>query len=408
MPELEVISKETPVYYANKKAFDCGFYRVIANQGSTRSSKTYSLSQLMVDIASGGINSITGKPYEKTEISIVSPSLPHLKKGARKDVLKILDDLNLFNENDFNRTDQVYTFPSTGSTIEFFGAEDSKKVRGPSRKILYVNEANLLDKSVYLQLALRTEQTIFIDFNPADEYSYVYEIADKPENKLIVSNYRNNRANLGKEQIAEIESLKDADENLWKVFGLGLRGTSSETIYTHWKIVDEMPNKGEKVYGQDFGYNVPSALIDIEFYEGGLYWDELLYETKLTTNDLIERYDGLGISKKRPMYCDNAEPKTIEEINRAGYNALPADKDVTEGIRKVKSLPLYITRRSVNTIKEAKSYKWRKDKNDRVLDEPVKFNDHAMDAGRYGTFTHLITPTYETYVLGVNGEIITI
>jgi phage terminase large subunit len=165
----------TPVFWANKKAYDQQLFRCIANQGSTRSSKTYSLSQLMVDIANEGKNSITGLHYGKKEISIVSPSLPHLKKGARKDVLKILDDLNIFNEDDFNRTDQIYTFPN-GSYIEFFGAEDSKKVRGPGRQILYINEANLLNHDVYLQLALRTTETIFIDFNPADEYSWVYDL----------------------------------------------------------------------------------------------------------------------------------------------------------------------------------------------------------------------------------------
>lgn len=379
----------TPVFWANKEAYDSGKYRVIANQGSTRSSKTYSLSQLMVDIASGGKNEITGKPYGKTEISIVSPSLPHMKKGARKDVLKILEDLQIFNENDFNRTDNIYTFPATGSYIEFFGADDSQKVRGPGRKILYVNEANLLSRDTYVQLALRTEQQVFMDFNPADEYSYVYEVADKPGNKLIISTYKNNRANLSKEQIEEIESLQALDENLWKVFGLGLRGTSSETIYTHWKIVDEMPNRGERIRGQDFGYNVPSALVDVEFYEGGVYVDELLYETKLTTNDLIQRYIELGLTRGIQTYCDAAEPKTIEEICRAGYTAVSADKDVTEGIRKVKSIPLYITKRSANILKEIKSYKWKTDKNGKVLDEPVKFNDHLMDAIRYAIFTHL-------------------
>jgi phage terminase large subunit len=385
---IQIEANTTPVFWANKKAYDKGIYRVIANQGSTRSSKTFSLSQLMIDIASGGNNLLTGTRYGKKEISIVSPSLPHLKKGARKDVLFNLEDQQLFREDHFNRTDQIYTFPATGSYIEFFGADDSTKVRGPARDILYVNEANLLSRDTYIQLALRTREAIFMDFNPADEYSWVYEIADKAENKLIISTYQNNRANLSKEQIAEIEGLKDADENLWKVFGLGQRGTSSETIYTNFKLIDEMPGRGEQVYGQDFGYNVPSALMDIEFYEGGLYWDELLYEPKLTTADLIERYKSLNIKKGRPNYCDAAEPKTIEELVRAGYNAMPADKAVLEGIRKVKSMPLYITKRSVNAIKEARSYKWRVDKDGKVLDEPVKFNDHAMDAGRYGTFTH--------------------
>lgn len=382
----------TPVFWANKRAYDKGIHRVIANQGSTRSSKTFSLSQLMIDIASGGKNQLTGKPYGRKEISIVSPSLPHLKKGARKDVLTNLENQMIFREDDFNRTDQIYTFPSTGSYIEFFGAEDSQKVRGPGRDILYVNEANLLAKETALQLFLRTKEVIFIDFNPADEYSWVYEVADKTGNKLIISTYQNNRANLTKEQIEEIEGLKDADENLWKVFGLGQRGTSSESIYTHWKPCDELPMRGEIVYGQDFGYNVASALLRIEFFEGAVYWDEMIYEQKLTTGDLIERYKSIGMSKTAPIYCDAAEPKTIEELKRAGYNALSADKDVTEGIRKVKSAPLYITKRSVNTTKEARSYKWRVDKNGKVLDEPVKFNDHAMDAGRYGTFTHSTAP----------------
>lgn len=378
----------TPVFAKNKVEYDKGLYRVIANQGSTRSSKTYSISQLMIDIATG-YNSINNKPYGRKEISVVSPSLPHLKKGARKDVLTNLELQGIFNESDFNRTDQIYTFPATGSYIEFFGADDGKKVRGPGRDILYINEANLLSRDTYIQLALRTRESIFIDFNPADEYSWVYEVADKPGNKLIISTYQNNRANLTKEQIEEIENLKDLDENLWKVFGLGQRGTSSETIYTHFKVVDEMPERGEQIMGQDFGYNVPSALVDIEFYEGGVYWDEVLYEPKLTTGDLIERYKGLKVKKGRPIYCDAAEPKTIEELVRAGYNAMAADKDVTEGIRKVKSMPLYITKKSINLLKEIRSYKWKTGKDGRVLDEPVKFNDHAMDAGRYGVFTHL-------------------
>jgi phage terminase large subunit len=386
---MKIETETTPVFWANKKAYDKGIYRVIANQGSTRSSKTFSLSQLMIDIASGGINQITGKKYGRKEISIVSPSLPHLKKGARKDVLYNLEAQQIFSENDFNRTDQIYTFPSTGSYIEFFGADDSQKVRGPGRDILYINEANLLNKATALQLFLRTREVIFIDFNPADEFSWVYEVADKTGNKLIISTYLNNLANLTKEQVAEIEGLKDTDENLWKVFGLGQRGTSSETIYTHWKLVDEMPDRGERIRGQDFGFNVPSALVDVELFEGGVYVDELLYETKLTTNDLIERYHGLGLTKGIQTYCDAAEPKTIEEICRAGYNALSADKDVTEGIRKVKSMPLYITKRSANIIKEIKSYKWKTDKDGKVLDEPVKFNDHLMDAIRYAIFTHL-------------------
>jgi len=397
MVQVEV--NTTPVFWANKKAYDSGLYRVIANQGSTRSSKTYSVCQLLIDIASGGRNQITGLPYGPKEISVVSPSLPHIKKGARKDILKILEDQGIFNEDDFNRTDNIYHFPKTGSYIEFFGAEDSKRVRGPGRKILYVNEANLLGHPTYLQLALRTEEVIFIDFNPADEYNYVYEIADKPGNKLIISTYKNNWANLSKEQIAEIDALKDADENLWKVFGLGQRGTSSETIYTHWQT-GEFPDDCEIVYGVDFGYNVPSAVIKIGFKENRIYAEEVLYETKLTTSDLIERLKDLGISSSDELFCDNAEPKTIEEMTRAGYNAKPAEKDVYAGIQKVKSMPLIISPGSSNLLKEIRSYKWKLNKDGKIHPDevPVKFMDHALDALRYGVYTKLHRPSFEILV----------
>lgn len=378
----------TPVYNANRQAYDEHKYRVISNQGSTRSSKTYSITQLLIDIASDETKSIT----------VTSPSLPHLKRGARRDFIEIMESLQLFDEENFNRTDNIYTFPS-GSFIEFFGVDEPGKVRGPGRDILYVNEANLIPFSTYKQLALRTKEVIFIDFNPADEYSWVYEVSDSAKNKLIISNYRNNKSNLTKEQIDEIESLKDADENMWKVFGLGLRGSSTETIYTHWKLCRGLPMKGDIFYGQDFGYNVASALCAVEIYEGKAFVKQLLYETKLTTADLIERYKTLDISKSTPIYCDAAEPKTIEELGRAGYNALPADKDVTEGIRKCKGMPLLVTDDSTEAIKEIKNYKWKKDKDDKVLDEPIKFNDHAMDAMRYAIFTHLSnpTPTWEPF-----------
>jgi len=179
---------------------------------------------------------------------------------------------------------------------------------------------------------------------------------------------------------------------------LGMRGSSKETIYTHWKPCKEVP-EGETWYGLDFGYNNPSALVKIVHHEGNIYAEEMLYQTKLTTNDLAEKLKEMGIGRYDEIFCDNAEPKTIEELYRAGFNAKPCDKkDVKEGIRKIKSMPLYITDQSVNIVKEIKSYKWKIDKNEVVLDEPVKFNDHAMDAMRYAVFTKLAKPNYEILV----------
>lgn len=370
-------------------------YPVIVNEGGARSGKSYGIIQCLIYIA----NTIPG-----IRISIVSHSLPHIKRGAFRDFRLIMHEWNLWDDALFSYTDFIYSFKN-GSYIELFGLEDESKARGPSRDILFVNEANLLKKTLFDQLAMRTTGQILIDLNPADLECWCYDIADKPENKCIHSTYQDNKiyrnglwvSNLTATQIAYIEAYKDGDPYMWEVYGLGLRGRATDIIYTHWKLCDKMPMKGELFFGQDFGYNVPSALVLCEFYEGAIYVQEWIYRTSLTTNDLIEQYKALGVSRTIQIYCDNAEPKTIEELRRAGYNAWEANKDVTEGIRKVKSLPLYICENSSNIVKEIKGYKWKTDVNGKVVkdkdkDEPVKLNDHAMDALRYAVFTKLHTP----------------
>lgn len=392
MSESEIIIPFTLTAKRTYKAIQAG-YPVIVNEGGARSGKSFGIIQCLVLLAN----------EQKLRISIVSHSLPHIKRGAYRDFRIIMDQFNLWDEKNFSYTEFVYTFPN-GSYIELFGLEDEGKARGPGRDILFINEANLVKKSVFDQLAMRTTGQIIMDLNPADLECWCYEIADKPENKKIHSTYKDNVgpdlvSNLSPTQISYIEAYKDADPFMWEVYGLGLRGRSTDIIYTHWKIVSDLPMKGELFMGQDFGYNVPSALVLCELYEGGIYVKELLYETRLTTNDLVEKYKDIGVSKTIEIFCDNAEPKTIEELQRAGYNAKEADKDVTEGIRKVKGMPLNICQSSANILKEIKAYKWKTDSSGKVIrdkdrDEPVKMNDHAMDAMRYAVFTKLSVPNY--------------
>lgn len=385
----------TPTAKKTWLALEAG-YPVIVNEGSARSGKTYG--EVQIGIMKARDN--------KKSVSIVSHSLPHVKRGVYRDFRDIMDKMRIWNENQFSYTDFVYEFKG-GGYVELFGLEDPTRAQGPKRDILIVNEGPLIKKALYDQLAIRTEEQIMIDLNPADLECWCYDVADDPINKKIHSTFRDNKCyingqwvnNLNDVQIRRIEAYKDADPYMWNVFGLGLRGHATDIIYTHWKLCDDLPMKGELFFGQDFGYNVPSALVLCEMYEGAIYVKEWLYETRLTTNDLIEQYKATGVSKTIEIFCDNAEPKTIEEIRRAGYNAKEADKDVTEGIRKVKSMPLYICENSSNIVKEIRGYKWKTDVNgkpvrDKDKDEPVKFNDHAMDAIRYAVFTKLFTPSY--------------
>jgi phage terminase large subunit len=185
---------------------------------------------------------------------------------------------------------------------------------------------------------------------------------------------------------------------MWKVYGLGERGASKELIYTAWKIVKELPNKGQIFYGLDFGYTAPTALVKVEYYEGAIYVEEMLYQSKLTASDLVNKLKVLNLSRSDEIFCDSAEPKTIEELTRCGFNAKPSEKDVWGGIMKLKSYPLFVTHNSENIKRELQSYKWKTDKDGNIAQDeaPVKENDHSLDALRYAVFTKLTTksPTW--------------
>lgn len=388
------IVNTTPVFQRNLAAYQQSF-PIICNEGGSRSSKSYSVVQLLCGIA----KSEPGK-----RISIVSHSLPHIKRGVYRDFKNIMQEIGWWKEEQWRATDFVYTYPN-GSYIELFGLEDEGKARGPGRDILFVNEANLISKPLFDQLAMRTTGQIFLDWNPADFNSWVYDVADSPANKRIHSTYKDNIHNLTKLQIEYIEHYQTLpDDFMWKVYGLGLRGAAKELIYTTWKYYeDNVP--GDVFYGLDFGYTNPSAMVKVTHYEGANYAEEVLYQSSLTVPELISIIKQT-VPKGAPIYADCAEPKTIEEIYRAGINVLPSDKDVWAGIVGVKSYPLFVRHGSNNLIRELQGYKWKKDKNDNVLEEPVKANDHAADAMRYAIFTHLTKPEEANFYLGNNGEII--
>lgn len=375
------IINTTPVFQRNLAAYQKD-YPIICNEGGSRSSKSFSIIQLLCGIAAKE----AGK-----RISIVSHSLPHIKRGAYRDFEIIMKDIGLWDINNWSATNFIYTFRN-GSYIELFGLEDEGKARGPGRDILFVNEANLIKKTLFDQLAMRTTGKIFMDWNPADFNSWVYEVADDPNNKNIHSTYKDNIHNLSKIQVDYIEAYRKLpDDFLWKVYGLGERGAAKELIYTSWKYYYDDPPSGEVFYGLDFGYTNPSAMVKITHYDGANYVEEVIYQSSLTVPEMINKIKSLDVGRK-VIYADCAEPKTIEEIYKAHINIKPSDKDVWAGIVGVKSYPLFIKKGSENLISELQGYKWKKDKKDNVLEEPVKLKDHLIDAMRYGIFTHLSTP----------------
>lgn len=370
----------TPIFnktYNSKK-------RIIINEGSSRSSKTYSTCQVLF------MKMLTEK---NIVITVVRKTLPSLKATAYKDFLNIVKENNAYSVNAHNKSDLVYRI--RGNEIEFISIDDYSKVKGRKRDYLFINEANEDGYDDFVQLAMRTSKQIYIDYNPShDEFHWIEQkVKTRSDVDVFQSTYKDNPFN-APETVREIERLKDTDPNLWRIYGLGLMGIASARVYNHFQLCDDMPeNYNELFYGLDFGFNHPTALLEIRECDDAYYVDEKVYASGLTNNDLIEKMREQELSSEKYMFCDSAEPNRIEEIKRAGFNASSSNKDVKKGIDTVKSKKIFITKRSLNTIKESRGYSYKTTTDGAVLEDPVRLNDDAMCALRYGIHTYLTKST---------------
>lgn len=368
--------------------------RIVMLEGGTRSAKTYSLAQLYVTLMLEKASS---------RFSIVRKALPSLKATVMEDLWEIMFEYDLYDKNLHNKTDLKYHLRS--NVLDYFSVDNQQKVRGRKRDYLWINEANELTYQEFAQLAFRTKKKIFMDFNPVEEDHWIIEkvLNVRDDVELISSNYLDNPF-LEEGLIREIEALQAADEQYWRVFGLGERPVRGQTIYSHFQLVDEFPeNCDEIIYGIDFGFNHATAITRIGLKDGATYWDELLHLSGLTNSMLITAMDRLRkeglLTSNMQGFGDAAEPDRIEEINYPtvkddngkdiqGFNVKKADKSVKDGIDKVKSMPSFMTKRSINLIEEKKKYMWKVNKDGKILDEPVKANDDGLDAGRYAVYSY--------------------
>lgn len=370
---MELNVKHTAVFTKNYKALEDKKIRFIINQGGSRSSKTYSICQMLI------VYALT-KP--KTVISIVRKSFPALRGSVMRDFFEIIDDLGLYDKRFHNKGENYYKFPN-GSLIEFFSVDDSQKLRGRKRDILFANESNELTYDEFHQLNLRTKNKLIFDYNPSDNYSWLYTQIENDKSILIKSTFEDNPF-LDEGIAEEIRNLINVDEGYYRVFALGEQANLKETIFSHYKL-GEYKDSDNLIYGLDIGYNHPTALVAISNIDDVLHAKELIYSSNLTTTDLIAEMDRLQVDKTKEIYVDSARPDVIEELKRAGYYAYGANKAVKEGINAIKSFQLIVDKDSSNLIKELKNYKWKK-MGDITLDEPVKLWDDAIDAMRYAVY----------------------
>jgi len=366
-------------------------------QGGTSAGKTYGVLPILIDIA-------TKTPL--TEISVVAESIPHLKRGAMKDFKKIMTETGRWFDQRWNATDFKYTF-ANGSQIEFFSADNDSKLRGARRDYLYMNEANNMLFHAYTELASRTKLGVYLDWNPTEEFWFHTDLQNDDDVDFIVVNYLDNEA-CPESALNFINKAKEKAltstywDNWYKVYGLGQLGQLEGVIFDNWQTIDSIPQEAKIIgYGLDFGYsNDPTALIAVYEYDGKIIADECIYSTGLLNSDIISL---MKHEKRLPIWADSAEPKSIEEIRRSGWNIKPVVKgadSITFGISVLQDREILVTKSSTNLIKELRRYSWDTDKAGKKLNKPIDEMNHAIDALRYFAMMALAIRKPRKLILG--------
>ena len=357
------------------KQLETSTAKIVVQQGGTRSGKTYNILLWI-------IFSYCQKNEGKI-ITICRKSFPALRGTVMRDFFQIIKDQEIYSEDFHSKSNNEYIL--NGNTIEFISLDMPQKIRGRKRDLLFANEANELTQEDWTQLLFRTSEKVILDYNPSEEFHWIYDqVLPRKDVEFYQTTYKDNPF-LGDVIKEEIERLRGVDENYWRVYGLGERGTARSLVYT-FTTCKEIPKEAKLVsYGLDFGYSSdPTSLVRTYLLEDNMYVDELLYRTGMTNQDIANEMKVLGLDRSNEIYADSAEPKSIEEIYRMGWNVKPTIKgSINIGIDIIRRYKLHATESSFNLIKELRNYKYIEDKNGQMTNKPVDNFNHALDALRY-------------------------
>ena len=363
------------LFMANKETEE----RTVVNQGGTSSGKTYSIMQLLFEMAMNEPDLV---------VTIVGQDIPNLKKGAYRDAKTILNQSPILQVwfPYINESERVIRCIN-GSVLEFTSFKDEQDAKSGKRDVLFINECDGIAYGIYWQLDMRTRRKVFLDYNPSARFWVHDNVIGRKNVKLIISDHRCNPF-LSKEEHEKIEKIEDYE--LWKVYARGKTGKLKGLIFPEFRIVDRMPEVLEckgNWYGLDFGYtNDPTALENMRLAHGELWVDELLFEAGYDNPMIARVMKTNGIMRRDVVIADCAEPKSISEINSFGFNVRPSSKgpdSIKNGIQILQRYKINVTRRSTGIIQEMKRYKWKVDRNGVMLNVPIEVWNHGIDAIRY-------------------------
>ena len=387
MSELTI---NTTITYSNQENSTT---RVTHHIGGTRSGKTYALLQWVIVQAL----------ETKQEVTIVRKTIPSLKRTIVKDFKDIMLSLGVWNDNEYNMSDRVYTFYN-GSTIQFISTDDAEKLRGLKSSILWLEEANEIDEESYFQLQIRTTGPIILSYNPT--ISPYHWIRQMQECSRYFTTYKNNPY-LEESVKRAIEELKSTNPKAWKVYGLGEYVGNERAIF-QFEQCEWVPDDADFVcMGMDFGFSQdPTAIVSLFRRGTEIYLVENCYEKGMVTKEIAEKLKGIVGDNRWEIWCDSSDPRMIEELYRLGFNTKPVIKgkdSIKFGIQVLQNYKIFIPKTCQNLINEFYSYQWAMDKHQHVTDNPEGGMDHLIDAARYAAMMRLsnVATAKGKYVISV-------
>lgn len=356
--------------------------RLKAVFGGASASKTYSILPVLIDRAIKNPGKV---------VTIVSDTSRNLRDGAMRDFKNIMIATNRWDRACWNKTESKYSFKG-GSIMEFLGADEPDKFRGPRRDYLYVNEANRIKYETFKQMNQRTRLEVWLDWNPTAPFWYETEIKGRVPHDWLRLTYLDNESLSESElnefelmrQLAERPDARQFDINYWRVYGLGLTGQIDGACITDFDEIEEIPDGYRLVgIGLDFGNNDPNAAVALyKNDESKFIFDEILYKNKLDISDIsnaLKDYDTW-------IYADYSWPQTIRELRKKGhiiYDCKKGPDSIKAGIDLLNELRIAVTTRSTNLLDEFNSYRYKKDKDGQFMDKKYEGPDHLVDACRY-------------------------
>lgn len=368
-------------------------------QGGTYAGKTFGIMAVLINYAAAN---------PRKRITVVAETIPAVKSGALRQFQEIMEGTGRWVESRFNWTELRYSFANR-SYIEFKSFDTVGKAKAAGKRdVLFLNEANHIPYHIADILIFRSEEQVWIDFNPDASFWAHTEVLPQPDAEFLLLKYTDNEA-CPQTVLDQLEDRKKkaSTSSYWanwcKVYIDGEVGSLQGAVFPDWKSIEAIPKEAKRIaMGLDWGFaHDPTALIDVWQLGDNIYLDELLYMQGLTNASLVREMELRKISKDVDIIADSADPKSIQDVYDRGYRRIYAatkgEDSVRNGIDKLRQINVFVTSRSVNIWKEQRSYRWKQDKDGNWLPVPEDANNHAMDAVRYVALNRLHQRQAEFY-----------